>query len=82
MHNHFNASYEDYFISLIRSPLTVEDLADLAQSEYLCVNTTNLKIKLKDFALDNLSEQEFYDVVKIVLSIDDIYRFRTLLWRE
>jgi hypothetical protein len=79
LHNYYDAGYEDYFISLIRSPLSVQTLIDCAQQEYMRVNPAALKIKLEKYDLNNLSEQDFYDVVGIVLSSDDIYRLRLLL---
>ena len=79
MHNYYDASYADYFISLVREPVTFESLVDLAQQEFMRIDIDALIIKLGKYDLDNLSEQDFYDVIKIVLSSNDIYRLRSLL---
>ena len=79
--HHFDASYEDYFIDLMRGPITVEGLAKLARSEAMSVDPADLKVKLQAFDLEHLSEGEFYEVAGIVLACDDLHRFRNLLVR-
>jgi hypothetical protein len=80
-HSYFSGGYEDYFASLLRSPLTIEGLLALAQKEQMQIAPNDLRQKLASYDLTHLTEPAFYDVVQIVLASDDRLRFRKALAR-
>jgi hypothetical protein len=79
--SYFSGGYEDYFVSLLRDPLTLEDLLALAQKEHMQPDPGDLRQKLSGYDLAHLTEREFYDVVQIVLTSDNRLRFREELAR-
>ncbi|MBL8099953.1 MAG: hypothetical protein JNK81_12270 [Anaerolineales bacterium] len=76
MQNYYGADYVDYFVSLIRGSVTVDGLLQLAEKEYMVIESNELHKKLQAFDLNNLTERELYDVVEKVLTSNDVFRFR------
>ena len=81
MRNYYGADYVDYFISLIRDPLTVEGLLNLAAKEHMHIEPGELHRKLQAYNLDHLTEPELHEMVMLVLASDDVFRVRKELAR-
>lgn len=79
MHNYYGAEYIDYFSGMIRDPITVEGLMQLATEEHMVIDPDQLRNKLQKYDLANLTEQEFFDMLRDVVRSDSVFRFRTEL---
>ena len=79
MRNYYGADYVDYFVSLIRNPITEDGLLRLAEKEHMVIEPNELYQKLIGYDLDHLSEEGLDDVVKQVLTSNNVFRFRKTL---
>jgi len=79
MRNYYGADYMDYFIGLLDSPLTLENILDLAQKHHMHIDHSGLRRELSGYNLANLTEAEFYQVMELVWRSNDVFRFRKAL---
>lgn len=79
MYRYYNSSYGDYFISLLRDPITVEGILELVKKEHIRIDPKKLRQQLKGYNLSNLSEQELYEITMIISKNHDKFWFRKQL---
>lgn len=79
MYRYFSSSYGDYFIGLLRDPITVESLLTLAEEEHMCINPGKLRQELQGYDLSFLSEEELHEVIMIIYKNHDKFWFRKQL---
>ena len=79
MYRYFDSSYGDYFISLLRDPITMESILELAKKEHLHIDPEKLWQQLKAYNLSNLSEQELHEIIMIIAKNHDKFWFRKQL---